>query len=110
MEAPIIVKSIGRGVTSAREEAWNRAVGMTPQAISNTQAFNVMYPTHKSYYDDKKFFVFDKNYETMEKALVSTFEDAVDASLKNPDLKDVDDIKRPLPKLNVNYSRIPRVY
>jgi hypothetical protein len=107
MEAPIIVKSIDRGITSMRQDAWNGAVAKTPQSISNRQAYDLMYPTHKSYYDDKRFYIFDKNYDLMEKALVDTFERAVDSSLKNKNMKSVDEIADK--KINVDYSRIPTV-
>jgi hypothetical protein len=106
MEAPIIVKSINRGITSMKEDAWNQAVGMTPQSISNRQAYDLFYPNHKSYYEDKKFFIFDKNYNQMEKALVDTFERAVDSSI-NKNIKHVDELRDP--KLNVDFDRIPRV-
>ena len=110
MEAPKIVKSIHRGITSMREDAWNQAVGKTPQTMSNRQAFDVMYPDHKSFYADKQFFIFDRNYEKMQKALVKTFERAVDNSLNHGHKKlieSVDEIRDT--KLNVDFGDIPRV-
>ena len=90
-----------------RTDVWDQAVGKTKQTVTNRQAYDVVYPNHKAYYEDKKWFVFDKNYKQMEKALVNTFEEAVDNSLKNPNLKDVDDIKEK--KISVKFDKIPQV-
>jgi len=108
MEAPTIVKSINRGVTSMSEDAYNKAIGKTPQTASNRQAYDIMYPNHKSYYKDKRFFIFDKNYDKMEKSLIDTFENAVDTSLHNKHkIIHVDEIEDKI--INVNYDNIPRV-
>ena len=110
MEAPTIVKSIHRGITSMREDAWNQAVGKTPQTMSNRQAFDVMYPTHKSFYDDKQFFIFDKNYNKMEKALLKTFEKAVDDSFNHNQTKSFDSVDQISDKkMNVDFGNVPRV-
>ncbi len=107
MEAPTIVKSIHRGITSMAEDAHSMAVSNTPQSISNRQSFDVIYPNHKAYYEDKRFFIFDRNYDTMEKALVDTFEKAVDSSI-NKNIRTVDAVKQPI-KMDVDFDRIPRV-
>ena len=118
MEAPVIVKSINRGITDMRTDAYNQAVQKTPQTVSNRQAYDIMYPDHKSYYEDKKFFVFDGDYNRMENALINTFEKAVDEGLgdntvkalgngKINNIKHVDEIKDG--KINVNFGQIPAV-
>lgn len=118
METPVIVKSINRGITSMRDDAIQQAVDRTPQVVPNREAFNAIYPTHRAYYDDKRFFVFDKNYYDMQKELIKTFEQAVDSSFTNHkvkaqnngrinNIKDVEEIKNK--NLNVNFDNIPRV-
>ncbi len=112
MESPVIVKSINRGITSMREDALEQAVNKTPQTITNKQGYDLMYPTHKSFYEDKKYFVFDSNYNTMENALVKTFEDAVNEGfgqrkLRGKQITHVDEIKDR--KLNFNWNNIPGV-
>ena len=42
MEAPIIVKSINRGITDMRTDAYNQAVQKTPQTVSNRQAYDLI--------------------------------------------------------------------
>jgi len=109
MEAPQIVKSINRGITSMRQDAWGQAVGKTPQTASNRQAYDIMYPNHQSYYKDKRYFIFDQNYKDMENALVDTFEKAVNDSFssKKHDYISVDELEGK--NVNVNFDKIPRV-
>lgn len=110
MEAPKIVKSIHRGITSMSEDAWNQAVGKTPQTMSNRQAFDVVYPDHKSFYADKQFFIFDRNYEKMQKALVHTFEKAVDDSLNKGHTKLFESVDQfGDAKINVDFGGVPKV-
>jgi len=118
METPQIVKSINRGITSMREDAYQQAVDKTHQTVSNRQAFDLMYPSHKAYYEDKKFFVFDNNYKDMEGALINTFEKAVNEGFGDKNVKaqgkgrinnirHVDEIKDH--KINVDFGMIPAV-
>lgn len=119
MEAPVIVKSIGRGITSMREDIMDRAISNTPQSVSNRAAYDIMYPTHESYYNDKKYFVFDENFEKVEKVLINSFEKAVNEGLTDPKVKPnhkgyinniehVDEIKDT--NLKFDFDKVPRVY
>jgi hypothetical protein len=73
-EAPSIVKSLGPDPSP-----FGRAAGKSPQNISNRQAFDSIYANHKSWYDDKKFIVIDKNFEMMEKDLLRQLKSNLDA-------------------------------
>jgi len=106
MEAPLIVPSIHRGITSMAQDAVSQAIDRTPQTLSNRQAYDVIYPKHKDYYRDKRFFIFDKNYKNMESSLIKTFEEAVDSSI-NKKIKHVDELDGK--QVNVNFDKVPRV-
>merc|ERR1711957_307738 len=95
-EAPSIVKSLGPDPSP-----FGRAAGKSEQSISNRQAYDSIYPSHKSWYDEKKFVVIDKNFEMMEKELLGQFKQNLDAkfdfkaskNIKHVDELDQSDVK-----------------
>jgi hypothetical protein len=105
MESPIMVPN--------RERTYNdvvtRVAGGTPQTISNSDAFDTVYKNHQNYYDDKRYFIFDKNFHKMENYLLDGFRNQLDSNLglSNANLVHVDNYEKK--KLNVDFSRVPRV-
>ena len=96
MESPTIVKSLGPDPSP-----FGRAASKSEQSISNRQAYDSLYPNHKSWYDEKRFIVIDKNFEMMEKELLGKFKENLDAkfdykltkNVKHVDELDKHDIK-----------------
>ena len=96
LESPSIVKSLGPDPSP-----FGRAAGKSEQSISNKQAYDSIYPSHKSWYDEKRFIVIDKNFEMMEKNLLGQFKQNLDAkfdfaatkNVKHVDELDQNDIK-----------------
>lgn len=105
-EAPVIVKSINRGITSIEDDAKALAISRMDQVISNTEAYNMKYSSLKNYYDDKKMFVFDQNYKKMEDALIDSFEKSI-RDVSNKNIISVDQIKNRIP---IDVSSIPTVF
>lgn len=90
MESPSIVKSLGPD-----PNPFGKAAGKSPQNISNKQAYDSIYPNHKSWYDEKRFIVIDKNFEIMEKELLGQLKDNLDAKFNfqaTKNIKHVDEI------------------
>lgn len=56
----------------------DRVAAKSTQTISNRQAYDSLYPSHKSWYDEKKFIVLDKNFEDMENYLLKEFKHTLD--------------------------------
>ena len=70
---------------------------MTPQPVTNRQAYDILYPTHQDYYKDKQMHIFDANFDKMEDYLVNQFKSAIDSSIdytKNQNLVNVRDLDR----------------
>lgn len=56
-----------------------------------------MYPTHEDYYKDKRFIVFDKNFNQSEEYLLNQFKSAIDSAFdftSNKNLERVEDFKK----------------
>jgi len=90
LEAPQIVKSLGPDPSP-----FGRAASKSEQNISNKQAYDSIYPSHKSWYNEKKFIVIDKNFEMMEKELLGKFKENLDAKFdfqKTKNVKHVDEL------------------
>lgn len=87
---------------------------MMPQQITNSQAFDVVYGSHKAYYDDKRFTVFDKNFDKVEENLLNQFKSTIDSAVeytKKSKLEHVDyfDRNRILLPQNVQ-ENAPRIH
>ncbi len=104
LESPQIVKSFGYPGQFDPEQ---RVAQQTEQRITNRQAYDLVYPTHKSYYEDKKFHVFDKNYQQVEDYLLKQFKSTLDSAIdykENKNLVSVDDFDKS--KIDFNKMRI----
>jgi hypothetical protein len=82
------------------------------QKVSNTQAYDIIYPNHQAYYEDKKFHIFDSNFQRTEDYLLNEFKKAIDekvdySAYKN--IQHVDDIKQPIDLSGIDVSRAPRI-
>lgn len=51
------------------------------QTITNRQAYDLVYPTHQDYYKDKRFIVFDRNFNQVEDYLLNQFKSAIDSAI-----------------------------
>lgn len=89
---PVMKDSIGYG---NRYNVEHRVAQKQGQQITNKGAFNVVYKSHKDYYDkDKKFYVLDNNFAEEEQYLLNGFSEAVQKQVKwDKDLEHVDDYK-----------------
>jgi hypothetical protein len=85
----------------------------TSQTITNTQAYDILYPSHKSWYDEKKFVVLDKNFNDMENFLLNQFKDSLNkqfdySTTKN--IKHVDELDRSQIHLStMDFNAMPKV-
>lgn len=94
MEAPTIVKSLGY---EAPFNVGQRVAQQMDQSITNRQAYDLLYPTHKSYYNDKRFIVFDRNFNQVESYLLNQFKSAIDSAIDysaNSKLERVEDFNK----------------
>ena len=95
MESPIIVKSLGGGYDPFNVS--NRLAQMTPQRITNRQAYDLVYKSHEDYYKDKRIRVFDPNFTKIEDAIVKQFKNNIDQAIDksgNSNLVDVRDLDK----------------
>ena len=107
MESPVIIKK--SAVDPTFQDIRQRVATETPQAISNTEGFDAIYRDHKDYYNDKRFVIFDKNFQQMEDHLLGQFASSIDSNLVfDEKLVHVDDYKRKA-NLNVDFSHTPQV-
>lgn len=74
LESPTIVKTLGY---QEPFDVMGRVASQSTQSISNKQAFDSLYPSHKSWYDEKKFIVLDKNFNDMENYLLGQFKNTL---------------------------------
>ncbi len=74
LETPQMVKSLGYPESF---DVMGRVASKSTQTISNRQAYDSIYPSHKSWYDEKKFVVLDKNFNDMENVLLGQFKDTL---------------------------------
>ena len=97
LDTPTFVKSLGPEPTP-----FSRAASKSQQVITNRQAYDSIYLNHKSWYDEKKFIVIDKNFEMMEKDLLGQLKNNLNAKLNfeaNKDIKHIDEIDQT--KINI---------
>ena len=83
------------------------------QIISNRQSYDSLYPNHKSWYDDKKFIVIDKNFEMMEKELLGKFKENLNSNFNlkvSKNVQHVDDLNKDNIKINsMNFESIHKI-
>lgn len=75
----------------------NRVAQQMSQTITNKQAFDLVYPTHREYYNDKRFVVFDDNFNRVEEYLLNQFKSTIDSAFNynsNQNLVDVKDFNK----------------
>jgi hypothetical protein len=100
-ETPTIVSRNFQDITS-------RVAGATGQSISNSAAFDAVYRDHQDYYNNRRFFVFDKNFNKMENYMLDGFRKQLDANINyNPNIQHASSIERN--KLNIDFSNTPYV-
>ena len=90
-----------------------RVADKSSQSISNRQAYDALYPSHKSWYDEKKFVVLDKNFNDMENFLLNQFKDTLNKQFdysKTKNIKHVDDLdKNQLNIAGMDFGAMPKV-
>jgi hypothetical protein len=57
----------------------DRLANQIEQTITNRQAYDLLYPNHESYYNDKKFLVLDRNLNQVEDYLLNQFKQTIDS-------------------------------
>jgi hypothetical protein len=94
MESPMIVKSLG---VKNPFDIKDRIAQTRDQVLTNREAYDIVYPDHRSYYDDKRFIVLDRHFEDTEKYLLNELKSAIDEKLdyqKMAKLVHVDDLDK----------------
>lgn len=102
LETPTIVKSLGY---PQQFNVGDRVAQQLDQTVTNRQAFDLLYPTHQDYYNDKKFVVLDRNFQQVEEYLLGQFKSAIDSAIDyagNANLVSVDDFD----KSKVNFKNL----
>jgi len=95
MESPRIVKNLGTGYDQFNLQ--NRLALMTPQRVTNRQAYDIVYNSHQDYYKDRQIRVFDNNFEQMENYLIKEFKEGITKAIDfkaNKNLQHVADLDR----------------
>ena len=77
MESPVYRKDI-LPAYQADFDVLGRVASKTNPTVSNEQAYNAIYSSHKDWYDEKKYKVIDKNFSRMENGLLNEFQDTLD--------------------------------
>jgi hypothetical protein len=109
LESPTIVKSLGYAEPF---DVMGKVAGKSSQTISNRQAYDTLYPSHKSWYDEKKFVVLDKNFNDMENYLLNQFKETLNKQFdfktaKN--IKHVDELDKSQVNVNIDFGAMPKV-
>lgn len=110
MESPTIVKSLGY---QDPFDIQSRVAAKSSQTISNRQAYDALYPSHKSWYDEKRFVVLDKNFNEVENYLLGQFKDTLSrqfdyTTAKN--IKHVDELDKNQIKMSgMDFGAMPKV-
>lgn len=100
MEAPVIVSRNFQEVSS-------RVTSSTPQTISNSAAFDVVHRGRGDYYDTRRLFIFDKNFNQMENYMLDGFKKQIDANIKYSNEEHADNYEKR--SLNINTNDAPYV-
>lgn len=73
----------------------------------------MVYPNHRAYYEDKKFHVFDPNFQKTEDYLLKEFKQAIDSQIdykSNAKLEHVDTFDKTKVNLKgINFQNAPQV-
>lgn len=90
-----------------------RVAGKTNPTVKNSEAYNAVYSSHKDWYDEKKYKVFDTNFSKMENSLLNEFQETLDNGLDKKtamNLKHAENFdKSQFDVKNIGFSRVPRV-
>jgi hypothetical protein len=78
MESPMIVKSLGY---KNPFDIKDRIAQNRNQVLTNREAYDLVYPDHRSFYDDKRFIVLDRAFEDNEKYLLNQLKSTLDEKL-----------------------------
>ena len=112
MESPVYRKNIPPAY-QADFDVLGRVASKTTPTVSNEQAYNAIYSSHKDWYDEKKYTVIDKNFSQMEGSLLNEFQDTLNNGLDKEsakNLKHAEDFdKSQFDVKSIGFSRIPRV-
>jgi hypothetical protein len=100
LETPTIVKSLGPEPTPL-----SRAAAKSQQVISNRQAYDSIYLNHKSWYDEKKFIVIDKNFEMMESDLLGQLRNNLDSKFNLTAIKNIKHVDQ-IDQTNINVKEM----
>jgi hypothetical protein len=112
MEAPVYRKDIPPAY-QADFDVLGRVASKTNPTVSNEQAYNAIYSSHKEWYDEKKYKVIDTNFSKMENSLLNEFQETLDEELdkkKAKNLKHAENFDRSqFDVKHIGFSRVPRV-
>ena len=109
MESPTIIRSLG----NAQPFDVNKKVAdRSTQTISNKESYDALYPSHSSWYDEKKFVVLDKHFDDVENYLLKDFKEALNKHLdfsQTKNIQHVDDLDKTQIKLSgLEYGNMPK--
>jgi len=103
-ENPVIVRTKDR----TYNDITSRVADGTTQAISNSAAFDIQYKNRQAFYDERKLFIFDKNFNDMENYLLDNFKKQIDSGINySASITHASDIDRH--RLNVNTKDAPYI-
>ena len=83
LESPVI-----RKLDTNFNDITSRAASVTGQTITNSAAFDGVYHSRRDYYDSRKLFIHDKNFNEMENYLNNGFKSHLNASIKYDKLEE----------------------
>ena len=112
MEAPVFKKVIPPAY-QADFDLLGRVASKANPTVSNEQAYNAVYSSHKNWYDEKKYKVIDTNFNKMENSLLNEFEATLEKGLdkKNSgNLKHAENFdKDQFDVNNIGFKNVPNV-
>ena len=110
---PVIYRKENPPAYQADFGVLERVAAKTKPTVSNEQAYNAIYSSHKDWYDEKKYKVIDNNFSQMEQSLLNTFQDTLDNGLSDKTKKTLthaEDFDRSeFDVKNVDFRKVPRV-
>jgi hypothetical protein len=112
MESPVYRKDIPPAY-QANFDVLGRVASKVNPTVSNEQAYNAIYSSHKDWYDEKKYKVIDTNFNKMESTLLNEFEATLEKGL---DKKTAGDLlhaekfdKDQFDHKNIGFTKVPQV-
>lgn len=109
---PVIYRNNIPPAYQADFDVLGRVAAKSTPTVSNEQAYDAIYPSHKAWYDEKKYMVIDNNFSQVENTLLNVFEDTLDKGLdKNQakNLKHAENFDKDQFNIkSLDFSRIPR--